>query len=133
LTKLRKIIVDEGFTSKAFVSIRLMQSVQKTYNVFRAKTDQRGSNQILEPVADVSYTPAKIEPAFSSLLPSSVKTVKDTMDEFFSLFTEEQAKILKEKSEYENWLNIVELKNKLPIDSLNTEAELNEISKIINE
>lgn len=133
LTKLRKIIVDEGFTSKAFVSIRLMQSVQKTYNVYRSKTDQRGSNQILEPVADVSYTPAKIEPAFSSLLSSSVKTVKDTMDEFFSLFTEEQAKILKEKSEYDNWLNIVELKNKLPIESLNTEAELNEINNIINE
>ena len=35
LTKLRKVIQEEGFTSKAFVSVRLMMSVQKTYNVFR--------------------------------------------------------------------------------------------------
>ena len=132
LTKLRKLIVDEGFTSKAFVSIRLMQSVQKTYNVFREKTDQRGSNQTIDPKADISFTPAPIEIAFSSLQQSSIKTVKNTMDEFFSLFTEEQAKILKEKSEYDSWLATVELKNKLPMDLLNTEAELNEISNIIN-
>jgi len=36
LTKLRKTIQEEGFTAKAFVSIRLMLSVQKTYNVFRS-------------------------------------------------------------------------------------------------
>ena len=41
LTKLRQLIRDEGFTAKAFVSIRLMQSLQKTYNVYRQVTDSK--------------------------------------------------------------------------------------------
>ena len=132
LTKLRKLIVDEGFTSKAFVSIRLMQSVQKTYNVFRQVSDQTGGNRSFTETPDVSYTPANVEGALGTIQASSVKTVKDSLDEFFSLFTEEQAKILKEKSDYDSWLNIVDTKNKLPMDSLNTQTELDEVDSIIN-
>ncbi|MBW2998224.1 AAA family ATPase [Candidatus Woesearchaeota archaeon] len=132
LTKLRKLIVDEGFTSKAFVSIRLMQSVQKTYNVFRQVSDQTGGNRSFTETPDVSYTPANVEGALGTIQASSVKTVKDSLDEFFSLFTEEQAKILKEKSDYDAWLNIVDTKNKLPMDSLNTQTELDEVDSIIN-
>lgn len=132
LTKLRKLIVDEGFTSKAFVSIRLMQSVQKTYNVFRQVSDQTGGNRNFTETPDVSYTPANVEGALGTIQASSVKTVKDSLDEFFSLFTEEQAKILKEKSDYNSWLNIVDTKNKLPMDSLNTQTELDEVDSIIN-
>lgn len=132
LTKLRKLIVDEGFTSKAFVSIRLMQSVQKTYNVFRQVADQTGGNRSFTETPDVSYTPANVEGALGTIQASSVKTVKDSLDEFFSLFTDEQAKILKEKSDYNSWLNIVDTKNKLPMDSLNTQTELDEVDSIIN-
>jgi hypothetical protein len=62
---------------------------------------------------------------------SKVKTVKDTMDEFFNLFTDEQKNSLIEKSEYENWLRIVKEKNKMPLDKLNTEDELEEVQNII--
>lgn len=133
LTKLRKLIVEEGFTAKAFVSIRLMQSVQKTYNVFRQIVDQQGSNRTFTESPEVSFTPANVDGALGSIQAASVKTVKDSMDEFFSLFSEEQSKILKEKSDYDSWLRIVDMKNKLPMDALNTQEELEEVEKIINE
>ena len=64
--KLRKLIVDEGFTSKAFVSIRLMQSVQKTYNVFRQVVDQSGQNLNFVESPDISFTPADVYGARNS-------------------------------------------------------------------
>lgn len=133
LTKLRKLIVDEGFTSKAFVSIRLMQSVQKTYNVFRQVVDQSGQNLNFVESPDISFTPADVYGALGTVRANSVKTVEDSLEEFFSLFTDEQRKILKEKSDYLGWIDIVNTKNKLPLDSLNTQAELDEVERIINE
>jgi cobaltochelatase CobS len=130
LTKLRRTIQEEGFTSKAFVSVRLMMSVQKTYNVFRAMKDKR-VNPIIDPNPDVSYTPANVPMALNVVEPSMSKTVKDSMDEFFSLFTSEQADILKQKTDYSGWLNIVSDKNKLPLDALNSQQELDEVEEII--
>ena len=131
LTKLRDAITEEGFTSKAFVSIRLMVSVQKTYNVFRQVKEANGSvkNFTVEP--DLSFTPAPIESALSTTQPYTVKTVQNSLDEFFSLFTSEQADILKTKTDYIGWLNIVREKNKLPLDKLNSITEMDEILKII--
>ena len=132
LTKLRDAITEEGFTSKAFVSIRLMVSVQKTYNVFRQVKQANGSvkNFTVEP--DLSFTPAPIESALISTQPSTVKTVQNSLDEFFSLFTSEQADILKTKTDYIGWLRIVQEKNKLPMDKLNSPQELTEIDSIIS-
>ncbi len=132
LTKLRKTIQEEGFTSKAFVSVRLMMSVQKTYNVFRQIKDSKAKGGIIDTDAEVSFTPAPIGIVISSVMPSSVKTIQDSMDEFFSLFTSEQADILKQKTDYTSWLNIVSEKNKLPLDSLNTKQELDEIEQYLN-
>ena len=131
LTKLRRVIVDEGFTSKAFVSVRLMMSVQKTYNVFRSIRDSKAKSNLVDENEYVSYTPAPVGVAINAVLPSGVKTVEDSMNEFFSLFTAEQADILKQKTDYNGWLQIVKEKNKLPIDSLNTQQELNEIEQLI--
>ena len=133
LTKLRKAIQDEGFTSKAFVSIRLMLSVQKTYNVFRQVKQANGSVKdfIVEPT--ISFTPAPIESALITVQSSTVKTVENSLDEFFSLFTPEQADILKTKTDYRGWLDIVREKNKMPIDKLNTPQELSEIDSIISQ
>ncbi len=131
LTKLRKLIQDEGFTNKAFVSIRLMQSVQKTYNVFREKKQAKGKTQTFTTNAQVSFTPINNQKAFQSVTKQGVKTVKDTMDEFFSLFTDEQKDKLIKESDYKGWLSIVKEKNKLPMDKLNTDKELEEVEKII--
>jgi cobaltochelatase CobS len=128
LTKMRKLIQDEGFTSKAFVSVRLMLSVQKTYNVFRSIKSATGSSKSITPDGSVSFTPAPVSQALIGVQPPSVKTVEDSLDEFFSLFTTEQADILKTKSDYKGWLNIVKEKNKLPLDKINSDAELAEIN-----
>jgi len=132
LNKLRKTINDEGFTSKAFVSIRLMLSVQKTYNVFRTIKGVSKTKPIVdEPNGEISYTPAPVPLAIYALEPSKTKTVKDSLEEFFGLFTKEQADILKTKTDYDGWLKIVSEKNKLPLDMINTDAELTEIDAIL--
>jgi cobaltochelatase CobS len=132
LNKLRKTINDEGFTSKAFVSIRLMLSVQKTYNVFRTIKGVSKTKPIVdEPNGEISYTPAPVPLAIYALEPSKTKTVKDSLEEFFGLFTKEQADILKTKTDYDGWLKIVSEKNKLPLDMINTDAELSEIDTIL--
>ena len=131
LTKLRKTIQDEGFTSKAFVSVRLMMSVQKTYNVFRQVKENAGNVRSFTSDPQVSFTPAIIDGALGVIESSSVKTVKDSMDEFFSLFTREQADILREKTDYNVWLNIVKEKNKLPMDKLNSVEELEQVQNLI--
>jgi hypothetical protein len=131
LTTLRKKIQDEGFTSKAFVSIRLMQSVQKTYNVYRQVRDNRKKTKLYTDNPEISYTPAPVEGALASIEFSRTKTVRNTLDEFFSLFTESQSKKLKEETNYDDWLYIVEEKDKLPLDALNTSQELEEVKKIL--
>ena len=60
------------------------------------------------------------------------KTIKDSMEEFFSLFTEEQREQLKDESEYSAFLEIVKDKDRLPMDKLNTESELKQVEKIIS-
>ena len=53
------------------------------------------------------------------------------MNEFYNLFTEDQVSKLKEVTDYEGFLRIIEEKNKLPLDSLNTASELEEVDEII--
>ena len=132
LTKLRKLIKDEGFTAKAFVSIRLMQSLQKTYNVYRQVIVAKGKVKNFSQMADISFTPLINDGALGVVNSTSVKTVEDSMDEFFSLFSKEQSDILKEKSEYDAWKQIVREKDKFAMDKLNTDEELKEVEDILN-
>ena len=53
------------------------------------------------------------------------------MEEFFTLFTTEQSDILKTKSDYKSWLNIVKEKNKLPLDKINSDAEIAEVNNML--
>jgi len=131
LAKLRKTIIDEGFTSKAFVSIRLMLSAQKTYNVFRSIKGITKSNNTVEEVADISFTPAPLGAVIYAIEPTNVKTVQDTLDEFLALFTQEQSDILKLKTDYAGWLKIVSEKNKFPIDMINSDVELLQIEQML--
>lgn len=132
LTKLRKLIEEKKFTGKAFVSIRLMQSVQKTYNVFREKKQATGKTQQFTINKMVSFTPIDNQNAFQNVTKDGIKTVKNTMDEFFSLFTDIQSNQLKKESDYNGWLSIVQQKNKMPMDKLNTDEELEEVNNVIN-
>jgi len=131
LVNLRRLIQNEGFTNKAFVSIRLMQSVQKTYNVFRQYKDSSSKSYNFDIKGDISFTPADVQLARVKIQKETVKSVQDSMDEFFSLFTPEQADVLKTKSNYDEWKRIVREKNKLPIDQINTQEELDEIEQLL--
>jgi cobaltochelatase CobS len=137
LNKLRRAIFEEGFQAKAFVSVRIMQSAQKTYQVFRAITDAPAGKAQFNVTSDpdTSFTPAfgsdGYYNALATLDQSKVKTLEDTMNEFYNLFTEDQVSKLKEVTDYEGFLRIIEEKNKLPLDSLNTASELEEVDEII--
>lgn len=137
LNKLRKAIFDNNFQGKAFVSVRIMQSAQKTYQVFRAIEDATTGSKsaTFTSNAETSFTPAMDSDgnykALSILQKDKVKTLEDTMDEFFNLFNEEQEKLLKEQTDYDGFLRILEEKNRLPLSQLNTPAELAEVEEII--
>ena len=130
LSKLRQAIIDEKFTAKAFVSIRLMMSAQKTYNVYRSFVDAKGKNPTIETNPDISFTPAPYV-GVGLLQKATIKTIQDTIDEFFILFTEEQRDMLQKKTNYKDFLKIVKAKDKVSLDDLNTPDELAEVDKII--
>jgi cobaltochelatase CobS len=138
MNKVRNSIKKNGFQSKAFVSIRIMKALQKTYVVYRTITDNPGKAQFTAmPSLDTSFTPATNTEgnlfALSILEPSKVKTLEDGIDEFFSLFTEEQSEAIKSECDYDSFLRIIEEKNRIAnLDSLNTESELEEVKQIIN-
>jgi len=134
LNKLRNLIVEEGFENKAFVSIRIMQSVQKTFNVFRTLSIASAKkSKSIESNPAVSYTPMDNGRAIGALEDSKTKTVEDSMNEFLSLFNDEQRAILKEKSNYSEFVAIEKTKRKLPEDKINTPEELKRMDEIIAE
>ena len=137
LNKLRRAIMDEGFQAKAFVSVRIMQSAQKTYQVYRSIMDApAGKAQFnVESDPSTSFTPAMGNDgylkALSILQQDKVKTLEDTMKEFFNLFTEDQSSKLKEVTDYEGFVRTLEEKNRIPLADLNTPSELQEVEEII--
>lgn len=137
LNKLRQAIFNEGFQAKAFVSVRIMQSAQKTYQVFRAIADAPSGKAQFNVLSDpeTSFTPAfgsdGYYNALSVLQQNKVKTLEDTLKEFFNLFTDEQVDKLKEVTDYSAFLDILQEKNRLPLDQLNTPEELQEVDEII--
>lgn len=137
LNKLRRAIMDEGFQAKAFVSVRIMQSAQKTYQVYRSIMDApAGKAQFnVESDPSTSFTPAMGSDgylkALSVLQQDKVKTLEDTMKEFFNLFTEDQSSKLKEVTDYEGFVRTLEEKNRIPLADLNTPSELQEVEEII--
>ena len=137
MNKLRKAIDDNKLQSKAFVSIRIMKSIQRTYNVYRTIVDNPGkvfSNLAGE--GATSYTPSQDTEgnvtALSILEPGKVKTLEDGVNEFLNLFTLEQREKLKVDTDFDGFLRIVEGKNRISnLDDLNTQDELDEVNKII--
>lgn len=135
LTKLRKAIFEKGYDNRAFVSVRLMLSVQKTYNVYRSIIDQTSTKKTFTPDPKISYTPVPNEKGYAVVNKGGVKTIKDALDEFFSLFTEEQREELKNTTQYDVFLDTVKDKDKFDLDPsiMNTQQELEQVDEIINQ
>ena len=110
LIKLREKILDRKLTGVAFVSIRIMMSLKDTYLVYRTPELQ------------------KINSDYAIKTP---KTLKDGLDEFLNLFTKAQQDELKDSTNYNGFLKIAQEKDALPVDELDTRAELKEAQKII--
>ena len=138
LQKLREKIFELNFQSKAFVSIRLMKSVAKTYQVYR---DLLSNQENIQENPNLDFVPAMGQ-GYNNVLGSFEgfkengtfypKTIQDSMEEFFSLFPKEQSDKLKSETDYELFLNTVEEKNQLPLSELNTPTEIRQVEEIIS-
>jgi len=112
LIKLREKIMERQLTGVAFVSIRIMMSLKDTYLVYRTPELQ------------------KVNSDYAIRYP---KTLKDGLDEFLNLFTEAQQDELRDSTDYDAFIEIVKVKDDLPIDKLDTREEVAEATKIIRE
>ena len=109
MTKLREQIVELRLTSQAFVSYRIMIAMKDTYLVYRDIENLKVKEQTL----------------------SNPKTLKQSLDSFLNLFKPEQMVLLQQKTDYNEFIRIIERKNKLPLDKLDTQEELEEAERMI--
>jgi cobaltochelatase CobS len=99
--KLREKIIEKKYTGFAFVSLRIMINLLATYKVYRAvKDDPKTNSAIVEP-----------------------KTLMNGFDSFLNLFKQDQIQILKEAMDYDNFKLLVQTKNAMPINDLDTDSE----------
>ena len=110
MTKLRQVIIDERLTGQAFVSYRIMNSMKDTYLVYRDIENLKVKEQTL----------------------TNPKTLKQSLDSFLNLFKPNQIVILQQKTDYNEFIRIIERKNKLPLDRLDTQDELDEAKTMID-
>lgn len=127
LNKLRDAIEEQGFTNMAFVSVRLMMSMRDTYRVLRGKM----TYQLPKKVAITKKVKGGGNKTVDETIFHSPKTLKQAVNSFLSSFQNDQIVILKEQSGYDDFLKIVETKNDLPIDDLNSQEELTNVGEII--
>ena len=111
LTKLREKIFEMRYQGQAFVSIRLMTNLKATYIEYRKIMSGELTNIIGQPVTDAIKSP---------------KTLKQGVDSFLNLFKPDQIDILKQAMDYDKFIKIIEEKNLLPLNQLDTPAELKE-------
>jgi cobaltochelatase CobS len=108
--KLREKIIEKKWTGFAFVSLRIMINLLATYKVYRkVKDDPQTNSDIVLP-----------------------KTLKNGFDSFLNLFKTDQITILKEAMDYDNFMTLVEVKNSMPIDNLDTDSEKKEAKDLID-
>ena len=109
MTKLRQTIIDERLTGQAFVSYRIMISMKDTYLVYRDIENLKVKEQTL----------------------TSPKTLKQSLDSFMNLFKPNQIALLQQKTDYNEFIRVIERKNKLPLGKLDTQEELDEAKAMI--
>ena len=116
MTKLREKIVEMRWTGQAFVSLRILINLKSTYIVYR----EAMSNAL----------PSSVSQATKDLL-KDVKTLKQGVDSFLNLFKPDQITTLKTAMNYDDFIKKIGEKNKLPIDKLDTQEELEEGGKMV--
>ena len=126
LVKLREAIQEVKAGSQAFVSMRLMINMKATYLAYREVTNS------VRNVSIVDKTTGKNKEAISN-----PKTVIQAMETFFALFKPAQIQPLKDKSGYEDFKRVVELKNAMPYNpqkpNFDTDAELEKGREVVKD
>jgi cobaltochelatase CobS len=117
LIKLREKILEMKWTGQAFVSLRIMLALRDTYVTYRGIVDgtivpEPGSKGMIKKISDP-------------------KTLKQGLDSFLNLFKQDQIDQLKTTMGYDNFIRTIEIKNKLPLDQLNTPEEEREAKKLV--
>jgi len=120
LIKLREKINEMRWGGQAFVSMRIMGNLKSTYKTYREIEDKK---------IDVLQYPyiGKIE---------KPKTLQNGLDSFLNLFKPDQVEQLKQAMDYNNFINLIKQKDKMPLGALNTnseEAEANQMVRVYNE
>lgn len=113
----RTIIENRGFSSQAFVSMRILISMRETYRIYREWL-------------------ASPEQTVDGIKMSNPKTLQDTLNSFLSLFKPNQIAVIKEKTNYNDFLRTIETKNKIvqwQDGKLNTAEEIKEGLKLVKE
>jgi cobaltochelatase CobS len=115
MIKMREVIIAERYTYKAFVSMRILISMRDSYRVYREW---------------LSSPDETVE----GLKMSSPKTLKESLDSFLNLFNPNQIVVLKEKTKYDDFIQLIETKNKIAKwqnGGLNTESEIKAGAKLV--
>lgn len=117
LIKLREKILEMKWTGQAFVSLRIMLALKNTYVTYRGIVDgtikpEPGSKDIITKI-------------------SQPKTLKQGLDSFLNLFKQDQIDQLKQVMDYDNFIRQIEIKNKLPLNDLNSPQELEEAKRMV--
>jgi hypothetical protein len=88
-----------------------MQSMRDTYIVYRDVEKQKinGNMSLVKP-----------------------KTLKQSLDSFLNLFKPNQIQKIKNDSFYDAFLLVIDEKNKLPLNNLDTTSEINEANILID-
>ena len=109
LFKLRNSIESNNFTSRAFVSQRLMVSMRDTYIAYRLN-EMQGANKISQP-----------------------KTLQIAVKTFLDLFTEQQRSVLDSDVNTKEFYDLVDEKNKLSISELTSDTDKMEAEMLIKQ
>lgn len=96
LVKVREYIESKRLTARAFVSIRLMESIRDTYIVYRTADDR-----ILNPSGET--------------LIKNPKTIQQACESFFSLFPTNIIDDMKRETDYEGFKTTIIEKNAMPL------------------
>jgi len=117
MIKMREIILAERYGDRAFVSMRILISMRDTYRVYR----------------EWLSSPEQTVDGYKM---TSAKTLKESLDSFLNLFKPNQIAVLKQKTDYDKFIDLIETKNKIPKwqdGGLNTTNEIKEGQKLVNE
>ena len=117
MIKMRENIIAERYMSQAFVSMRILISMRDTYEVYR-----KWMSSPEETVDGQKMT--------------SPKTLKESLDSFLNLFKPNQIAVLKQKTDYDKFIQLIETKNKIAKwqnGGLNTKEEIEEGLKLVTD